>query len=198
MVVPTDVQLTFVAAAVFADFGGKYILAEHQKSPEHSRLAYCKYRLRALLFPTLFVGPVALTFMLAWPAWETQYWSLRMDQTLGNGLTSLVAGIFLAALVLAALLGSWFGFRCVVIGRRWLLRLVYLALFAFTIFIVFIQWPAPVRLGTASQFQSDPTVLPYIWKDNTFFIMFIVLSVYCVLPLVFFFFSIRRESASSS
>jgi hypothetical protein len=195
MVVPTDVQLSFVAAAVFTDLGRRYILAEHQKSPECSHAAYYKFRLRALLFPTLFVGPAAMTFMLAWPGWETQYWSARMDQTLGNALNALVAGVFLAALVLAALLGNWLGFRLVVRGRKWLLRTLYLAVLAVTILIVFAQWPAPVRLGTVSQFQSDPTGLPFIWQHNTFFIMLVILSVYSALPLIVLFFRIRRESA---
>ena len=198
MVVPTDVQITFVVATIFTDLGKRYILAEHEKSPELSYAAYAKFRLRALLFPTLFVGPAAMTFMLAWPAWETQYWSVRMDQTLGNGQTALVAGIFLAALVLAALLGNWFGFRCVVMGRKWLLRMVYLTVLAVTAFIVFVQWPAPVRLGTVSQFRSDPTSLPFIWQDNTFFTMFVGLSIYCALPLIVLFFRIRRESALAS
>ncbi len=195
MVVPTDVQLTFVAAAVFTDLGGRYILAEHRKSSERSHAAYCKFRLRALLFPTLFLGPAAMTFMLAWPAWETQYWAARMDQTLGNGQNALVAGIFLAALVLAAFLGNWLGFRWVVRGRGWLLRVVYLAVLAVTIWIVIAQWPAPVRLGTVSQFRSDPTSLPFIWQDNTFFIMLVVLSAYCALPIVVLFFRIRRDLA---
>ncbi len=198
MVVPTDVQLSFVAGAVFTDLGRRYILAEHLKSPESSHAAYCKFRLRALLFPTLFVGPAAMTFMLAWPAWETQYWAARMDQTLGNGQNALVAGIFLAALVLAAFLGNWLGFRWVVTGREWLLRVVYLAALAVTILIVFVQWPAPVRLGTVSQFRSDSASLPFIWQDNTFFIMLVVLSVYCALPIVVLFFRIRRDSALAS
>lgn len=198
MVVPTDAQIAFVAAAVFTDLGRRYILAEHQKSPECSHAAYCKFRLRALIFPTLFVGPAAMTFMLAWPGWETQYWSTRMEQTLGNGLNALVAGIFLVALVLAALLGNWLGFRWVVRGREWLLRLVYLGVLAITVLIVFVQWPAPVRLGTVSQFRSDPTSLPFIWQDSTFFIMFVVLSVYCTLPLIVLIFRILRESALAS
>ncbi len=195
MVVPTDIQFSFMAAAVFADLGRKYILAEHQKSPECSHAAYCKFRLRALIFPILFLGPAAMVFLLAWPGWEAQYWSTRAEETLGNAPNALSAGIFLAALSLAALLGNWLGFRWVVRGHERLLRLVYLAVLAVTALIVFVQWPAPVRLGTVSQFRSDPTSLPFIWQDNAFFITFVVLLAYTALPLIVLFFRIRRESA---
>jgi len=93
MVVPTNLQFSFVAAAVFTDLGRRYILAEHQKSPECSRVAYCKFRLRALIFPIIFLGPAAMVSLLAWPAWETQYWSARAEQTLGNAPNALAAGI---------------------------------------------------------------------------------------------------------
>jgi len=65
MVVPTDIQFSFIAAAALADLGKRYILAEHQKSPEHSRLAYCKYRLRALIFAIIFLVPAAMVSLLA-------------------------------------------------------------------------------------------------------------------------------------
>ena len=195
MVVPTDIQFSFVAAAALADLGRRYILTEHQKSPERSRLAYCKYRLRALIFPIIFLVPAAMVSLLAWPAWETQYWNIRAEQTLGNAPNAVAIGIFLMLLPLAALLGNWFGFRWVLRGRQWLLRLVYLAVLAITGLIVFIRWPAPMRLGTFSQFHSDPTSLPFIWQDSTFFITFVVLLVYCIIPLIVFFFRVRRESA---
>ena len=198
MVVPTDIQFSFVAAAIFTDLGRSYILVEHQKSPECSRVAYGKFRLRALIFPILFLIPAAIISLLAWPGWESQYWSLRMEQTLGNALNASAIGIFLVLMPLAAFLGNWLGFRWVIRGHIRLLRLVYLAVLAITGLIVYIQWPAPIRLGTVSQFQSDPGSLPFIWQDNTFFITFVVLLVYCALPLIVLFFRIRRESALAS
>jgi hypothetical protein len=77
MVVPTDIQFSFVAAAVFTDLGRRCILAECQKSPECSHVAYGKFRLRAFIFPIIFLGPAAIVSLLAWPGWETQYWSAR-------------------------------------------------------------------------------------------------------------------------
>lgn len=195
VVVTTDVQIAFVATAVFTDLGRRYILTEHRKSAECSHAAYCKFRLRALLFPTLFLGPAAMVFMQAWPAWETQYWTARMDQTLGNGYNAMVAGVFLAALVLAALLGNWLGFLWVTKGRVWSLRLVYLAVLAATVLAVLVRWPAAVRLGTVSQFRTHPASLPFIWQDNAFLLMFLLVSAYAVLPLIVFAFRIRRESA---
>lgn len=94
MVIPTDIQFSFVAAAIFTDLGKRYILFEHKKSPECSRVAYSKFRLRALIFPILFVIPAAIIFLLAWPGWESQYWSLHIEQTLGNALDASVIGLF--------------------------------------------------------------------------------------------------------
>lgn len=198
MVVPTDVQFSFIAAAFFADVGSNYILGEYRESPERFRAAKSRYQLRALLFPTLFVAPAAMTFMLAWPGWETQYWAERAEQTLNSGTNGLIAGVFLAAMVLAAILGNWFGFRCVVRRQVGLLRLVYLAVLSATVFILLVQWPAPVRLGTVTQFRSDPASLPFIWENGHFFTMLVALSIYCAVPVIVFYVLTRRESARAS
>lgn len=198
MVIPTDMQFSFIAAAALTDIGAKYIQSEHKKSPERLRLAYCKYRLRALIFPIIFLVPVVVISLLAWPAWESQYWTVRAEETLGSAPNAIIFGVFLILLPLAALLGNWLGFRWVLRGKRWLLRIVYLAVLAITVVIVFIQWPGYVRLGSYAQFHSDPYALPYIWQDTTFFIVFIVLLVYCLAPLVVFFIKVRREVAGVS
>ena len=198
MVVPTDIQFSFIAAAALADLGAKYIETEEKKSPEKSRLAYCKYRLRALIFPIIFLVPAAMISLLAWPSWETQYWSIHAEQVVGSATNATIFGVFLILLPLAALLGNWLGFRWVLSKKLWLLRLVYIGVLVVTAGIVAIQWPGPIRLGSYAQFHSDPTVLPFIWQDSAFFITFIVLLAFCIAPLVFFFILVRREVAQAS
>ncbi|MHC4252183.1 MAG: hypothetical protein ACYS9X_23945 [Planctomycetota bacterium] len=40
MVIPTDVQVSFVMAAIFTDLGRQHVLAEHKASPERAKIAF--------------------------------------------------------------------------------------------------------------------------------------------------------------
>ncbi|MDH3892386.1 MAG: hypothetical protein OEV49_15030 [candidate division Zixibacteria bacterium] len=192
MVVPTDVQVAFITGALFVDLGRRHIVSEHSASPERSRLAYCRFRNLSVIYAALFLTPVIAVFFSAWPAWETQYWCLQAEQLRGDGLLSLLAGLYLIGLVLAAYLGNWLAFRWLVSGKGHLIRPVYLAVGAVTTVIFLIKWPAPIRLGSAAQFQTDPNAMPYIWQDTQFFVMFLALLAYCAVPYVVVFFRVRR------
>ncbi len=193
MVIPTDIQVAFITGAFFVDMGRKYIEAEHRASPERSRLAYCRFRLWAVLYAALCLAPVVVIFFSAWPAWESQYWTGYAEQLLGNGFYSFFAGLFLFLLVGAGFLGSRLSFNWVIQGRGRLVRPVYLTVLAITIVIYLIQWPAPIRLGSVAQFRADPYSLPFIWQNSQFFSMFMALLTYCAIPVVVAFFYLRQE-----
>ena len=195
MVVPTDIQVAFVTGAFFVDVGRKVIEAEHMASPERSRLAYCRFRNMAALYASLCLAPVIAVFFSAWPAWETQYWTLAAERLTGDGLRSSLAGLFLFMLVIAACLGNRLAFQLIISGRGHLVRPVYLIVLAATIGIFLANWPAPIRLGTVAQFRADPSLMPYIWEDTEFIVMFTGLLAYCAVPYAVAFFRLRREAS---
>jgi hypothetical protein len=198
MVIPTDVQVSFLAAAIFTDIGADAIEAAAKRSTAEREVLYSQYRFRALAYPALFVGPSATVFLLGWPAWESQYWSARFEATMGNPLNGVLYGFFLVSLFLGGWFGNWLGFRWVLSGARKRLRMLSIGILLLTIAIVCIQWPAPIRLGTYDGFLRDPSVLPYIWQDRTFFFAFCAISAYCVVPLVVWFLRIRRGAKEGS
>lgn len=198
MVVPTDVQATFVAAAFFADVGAPSIEAALQGAPERLEGLYRHFRFRAVAYPSLFVGPSATMFLLGWPAWESQYWSSRFETTGGRPFNAALFGLFLLLLFVGGWFGNWIGFRWVMTGARKKLRALYLSVLALTVAIVSVQWPAPVRLGGYEAFHRDPSSLPYLWQDAVFFPVFLAVSAYCALPLVVWFFGIRRSAKEGS
>ncbi len=193
MVIPTDVQVAFIVGAFFADIGARAIEAAKKHSTEHSRSLYSHYRFRALAYPAIFVGPAATTFMLGWPAWESQYWSSRLDATSGSFINASPYGIFLLLLFVGAWFGNWLGFRWVLSGARRRLRALYVSILILTMILVFVQWPAPIRLGSYEAFHNDPGALPYIWQDSGFFICFCMVTVYCAIPIVVWFIKVRRS-----
>ncbi len=71
MVIPTDVQVSFLVAAFFADLGVDVIEAAAKRTTAEREVLYSQYRFRALAYPALFVGPSAAVFLLGWPAWES-------------------------------------------------------------------------------------------------------------------------------
>lgn len=193
MVVPTDVQVAFVVGAFFADIGAKLIDAAEGHSVEYLRALYARFRFRALAYPSVFVAPAATTFMLAWPVWETQYWSAGFEATGGNILSAGSFGIFLLLMFGAGWFGNWLGFRWVLCGARKRLRILYVSIVVLTSGLVMVQWPAPIRLGSYAAFQSDPGAMPYIWQNRDFFVSFCALTLYCALPLVIWYIRIRRS-----
>lgn len=193
MVIPTDIQVSFVMASFFVDMGRRQIEAESRISPERSRLVYNQFRKWALLNVALFLAPTIVVFFNAWPAWETQYWSSSVERLAGNPFTSLLAGLYAACLTLAALLGNYLSFRWIVRGRSKLLRPVYLTVLVVTVGIFLWQWPAPIVLGTVAGFKADPYGIPFIWEDFGFFIPFCLLLVYCFTPVIFVFFSLPEK-----
>jgi len=192
MVVPTDIQVAFITGALFVDLGRRHIESEHSASPERSRLVYCRFRNLSVIYAALFLAPVIAVFFCAWPAWETQYWCQEAEKLRGDGLLSLLAGLYTACLVLAAYFGNWLSFRWLVSGRGHLIRPVYLAVGAITTVIFLIKWPAPIKLGSVAQFEADPNAMPYIWQDTQFIVMFLALLTYCAVPYVVVFFRLRR------
>jgi hypothetical protein len=183
MVVPTDIQVSFIAGAFLADFGAPLIEAASRESRERLGALYGQYRLRALAYPALFVGPAATVFMLGWPAWETQYWSARFEATQGAPLNAGLYGAFLLLLFVGGWLGNWLGFRWVLAGARRRLRGLYLAVLAVTMALVLGHWPAPIRLGSHAEFVRDPSAMPYVWQDPAFFVSFCWILAYTALPL---------------
>jgi hypothetical protein len=183
MVVPTDIQVSFIAGAFLADFGAPVIEAASRESRERLGSLHGQYQLRALAYPALFVGPAATVFMLGWPAWETQYWSARFEATPGTPLNATLYGAFLALLFVGGWLGNWLGFRWVLAGARRRLRALYLSVLAVTVGIVIAQWPAPIRLGSHAEFVRDPSALPYVWQDSAFFVSFCWILAYTTVPL---------------
>jgi hypothetical protein len=195
MVIPTDIQTAFIAGAFFADVGRKYFEAEHRASPERSQLAYNRLRVWSVLYAALFLVPAIVVSFGAWPAWESQYWTVYAEQIRGNGYYSLFIGLFVFLVVLAGYLSSCLSFRWVIEGRIKLLRIVYISVLVITFGIYMIQWPGPIRLGSVAQFRTDPYSLPYIWQDKVFFIIYILLLAYCAAPVVYGFFYFRKKKS---
>ena len=189
MVIPTDVQVSFVMASMFADMGRRQI-----ESGSHQARGFVT--LWGMLNPALFLGPTIVVFFSGWPAWEIQYWTSLAERVPGNPYLALVAGLYMMALVLAALLGSRLGCCWIAAGRVKLLRVVYLAVLAVTAGIFLLQWPAPVVLGTVAEFRAAPDAMPYIWQDATFFTMYCALLLWCAAPFAFVFFGLRRRHGS--
>lgn len=183
MVVPTDIQVSFIAGAFLADLGAPVIEVAARESRERLGALYRRYQLRALAYAALFVGPAATVFMLGWPAWETQYWSARFEATRGAPLDAGLYGAFLLLLFVGGWLGNWLGFRWVLAGARRRLRALYLAVLAVTLAVFLGRWPAPIRLGSHAEFVRDPSAMPYVWDDPTFFASFCWILAYTALPL---------------
>ncbi len=193
MVIPTDIQVAFVTGAFLADVGAKAIEAAEKHSVEQLGMLYSGYRFRALAYPSVFVGPAATTFMLGWPAWESQYWSSRFEATTENPFNASYFGIFLLLLFVGGWFGNWLGFKWILSGARRRLRILYVSVLLLTLGLVLVRWPAPIRLGSYAAFESNPNNLPYIWQNWNFFFSFWMITAYCALPLVIWFIQIRRS-----
>jgi hypothetical protein len=192
-VVLTDIQIAFAAGALFADAGAPVILAARKDSEASLCKVYSRYMLRSLIYAAVFLGPVATTSMLAYPAWEGQYISPILDEMLRNPLNASTYGLFLAAVFGGGWFGNWLGFRWVLAGLRIRLRLCYLSLIVVTFAYLWSRYPAFVRLGSYEQYVRDARALPYITEDITFFVAFLVLLVIAGAPLLFGFIGIRRS-----
>ena len=192
-VVLTDIQIAFAAGALFADAGAPIIEAARNHSEASLCKVYSRYMLRALIYAGVFLGPVATISLLAYPAWETQYISPVFDNMLGNPLNASYYGVFLMAVFAAGWFGNWLGFKWVLSGARKRLRIFYLVLVAVTFIIVWIRYPAPVRVGSYAEFQRDPDKLPLYTEDKTFFITFLILLTVAGLPLLIGFIQVRRS-----
>jgi hypothetical protein len=190
-VVLTDIQVAFAVGALFADAGAPIIEAAKNHSEAALGAAYNRYMLRSLMYVGVFLAPAATVFLLAYPAWETQYISSAFDNTIGNPVNAGYYGMFLVGLFAGAWFGNWLGFRWILSGARKRLRVLYLAITAVTFAIFGARYPAPVRIGTYAAFKKDPYALPYITQDTTFFYSFIVLLLLTGLPLLIWFIRIR-------
>lgn len=193
MVVPTDIQIAFAAGTFLADIGARAIEAARKHSEEQLDRLYSRYRLRALIYAAVFLGPVATVSLLGWPAWETQYWSPVFDATAGNPINASYFGIFLIAVFIAGWFGNWLGFRWVLSGARTKLRALYIVVLVLTVGLVLVRWPAPIRLGSYAGFKSDPGALPYTWQDIPFSITFWILLAFCAIPIIIWFIQVRRS-----
>ncbi len=194
MVVPTDIQITFCAAAFLADVGARSIEAARRHSEGRLAALYSRFRWRALAYASVVIGPTATVFFLAWPGWESQYWSPVFETTRGSPFHSMFYAIFLAALFLGAWAGCWLGFRWVLTGARKRLRILYVSIMILTVALVLGRWPAPVRLGSYEEFRADPGSLPYIWEDRIFFTTFWVLLFICIVPMVTWYIQACRDA----
>jgi len=194
MVIPTDVQVTFIVAAVLADLGAKQIYAAKAVSEERLTSLYGRYKFRAVSYPGLFLGPGATAFMLGWPAWESQYWSPVFELTANQPAYAMYYALFLFLLFAGAWFGTWLGFKWVIEGKRKTLRILYTSVLLLTLGIYFWQWPAPVRLGSYKAFHTNPDDLPYIWQNRGFFISFCLILVYTTIPLIIWAFNTWKES----
>ena len=197
MVIPTDIQVAFCAAAFFADVGAQCIEAARKHSEERLAALYGRFRLRALAYASVFVGSAATVFVLGWPGWEAQYWSPVFETTRGNPVYASYYGVFLAALFVGAWAGNWLGFRWVLAGARKRLRALYASILVLTGGLFIGRWPAPVRLGSYAGFNDDPSGLPYVWEDRPFFVTFWVMLFMCIVPVVIWYIQVRREAGRS-
>jgi hypothetical protein len=195
MVIPTDIQVAFITGAVFVDMGRRRIEAEHRASPERSQWVCARFRLLGTLYAGLFLGPVIAVFFSAWPAWETQYWTIYAEHLGGHPGRALAAGAYLFGLIGSGYLGSHLALRWLLTGKGHRIRPVCVVILLATLAILFGRWPAPVRLGSVAAFRADPHALPYIWQDATFFGFFLLLLAYCGVPYVVIFFRFRRSRA---
>ncbi len=193
-VVPTDIQVTFCAAALLADVGARSIEAARKHSERRLTELYSRFRWRALAYASVVIGPSATVFFLAWPGWESQYWSPVFETTRENPINSMYYAIFLAALFLGAWVGCWLGFRWVLTGARKRLRVLYVSIMILTVALVLGRWPAPVRLGGYEGFRADIESLPFIWEDRTFFTTFWVLLFICIVPMVIWYIQVWRDA----
>lgn len=195
--VVTDIQACFAAGALFADLAAPGILASTDARLFLGSAIYARMRQRAVMYPAVFLGPCATLFMLAWPGWESQYVSEAFVATGGDPWNALPFALFLLLLAAGAWFGNWLGFRWVLAGARRRLRAVYGSVVLGTVVLVLARWPAPVRLGTYRQFARDPSAMPYVWQEPTFFVSFWVLTVCCALPLVVLGLRALRENAAA-
>jgi len=196
--VVTDIQFCFAMGACFADLGAAGITKATTAADFPQSDLYARYRSRALSYPCLFLGPAATMFMLAWPGWETQYVAAAFQHTAGAPFNAALYGAFLLLLGLGAWFGTWLGFRWVLAGGRGRLRAVYLAVLAATIALVAVRGQAFVHLGTYEEFARDPSAMPYIWQDGTFFTSFWILSAYSAAPLLVWLIQIRKQQPGAA
>ena len=192
-VVLTDIQIAFAAGALLADAGAPVIEAARNRSEASLLKVYSRYMLRSLIYAGVFLGPVATISLLAYPAWETQYISAVFDNTLGHPINASYYGVFLMVVFAGGWFGNWLGFKWVLSGARKRLRILYLTVTVITFAIVWLRYPAPVRVGTYEAFWRNPNALPYFTEDHTFFITFIILLLIAGLPLLIFFLQVRRS-----
>lgn len=192
-VVLTDIQIAFAAGALFADAGAPLIEAARRESEAKLNKIYGSFMLRSLIYAAVFLGPVATISLLAYPAWETQYISPIFDDTLGNPVNAFPYGIFLMAVFFGGWFGNWLGFKWVLNGGRKRLRILYIVVTIVTFAVVWLRYPAPVRVGTYEAFRANPDALPYWTEDRMFFLTFIVLLIIAGLPLLIEFLRIRMN-----
>lgn len=193
MVLTTDIQVAYIAGAFFVDMGRNYIEMEHKASPERSKLAGQRFRIMAILYASLILVPALIVSFLAWPAWESQYWTACAEEMRDHGSYAVFMGLFLATAVGAGCLGSWLSFKWLIEGKGKRIRPVYLAVIAVTMVLYFYQWPGPIVLGSVADFRKDPYSLSRIWQNTEFFIIYIALLIYCAVPFVYGFFKLRRR-----
>lgn len=192
MVLTTDIQVSYIAGAFFVDMARNYVEREHKASPERSQLAERRFRTMAVLYVSIFLAPTFIAFFLAWPAWESQYWTVYAEQIRDHGKYAIFMGLYMVAAVSAGCLGSWLSFKWLIEGKGKLIRPVYLTVLAITMVFYFYQWPGPIVLGSVADFRKDSHSLPRIWQNTEFFIIYCVLLIYCAIPFVYGFFKLRR------
>jgi len=189
----TDIQACFAAGALFVDIAAPAIAATTDTASFRQSALYLRMRHRAMLYPALFLGPSATSFMLAYPGWESQYLGEVFVATAGAPWHAALFGAFLLMLAAGAWFGTWLGFRWVLEGARKRLRVVYSSVIAATAMVLLARWPAPIRLGTYHDFVANADHLPYVWQDGTFFLGFCALTSYCAVPLLVLAIQARKE-----
>ena len=192
--VVTDIQACFAIGALFADLAAPALASATDAQSFGKSDIYAHSRHRVMLYPALFLGPSATLFMLAWPGWESQYLGAFFVDTAGAPFHAALFGAFLFLLAAGAWFGNWLGFKWVLAGARRRLRLVYLGVLAATVALVAVRWPAFVHLGSVQAFGKNPGDLPYIWRDPVFFVSFLALTLYCVMPLAVWWLRLRSQS----
>lgn len=200
-VVTTDIQVAFAVGALFADAGAPVIEAARKESEAALAKLYSSYTLRSLFYAGFFLGPAATIFMLAYPAWETQYVSGIFDATVDYNNTSSFNfnaypyGIFLMLLFVAAWFGNWLGFKWIQAGARKRLRVVYVTIMLISFGIFGLRYPAPMRVCDYEHFKADPFALPCrsVFDHKSFLFNFLVLLLLSALPVIIGFIQVRMS-----
>ena len=191
MVLPTDIQFSFIAGAYFVDMARTYI-NEAQQSPTQAANVHLRFCLMGALYAAVFMIPDIAVSFSAYPAWESQYWMSAAEHLAGHGYLALLAGLYVVLAISAGYYGAWLALRWLTTGKGRRIRPMYLLVLAVTMIIYLGKWPAPVRVGSVAQFRADPLSLPLIWQNQEFFHIYLILLAYNAIPIILAFFILPK------